>query len=68
VEFLGETAGQASEHMIRDVLKPGDGGIIAVDVDGRVSMPFSTQGMFRGYLDGTGQCGVGIWEELQPGD
>jgi beta-aspartyl-peptidase (threonine type) len=68
VEFLGETASQAAEHMIRDVLKPGDGGIIAVDIDGRVSMPFSTQGMFRGYLDGTGQCGVGIWEELQPGD
>ena len=28
----------------------GDGGIIAVDKDGNIAMPFCTEGMYRGYV------------------
>ncbi len=64
VEYLGETVAQATSHMIEKVLKPGDGGIIAVDEKGQFSLPFSTQGMFRGAANHEGYFGVGIWEEM----
>ena len=33
----------------------GDGGLIAVDRDGNVAMPFSTEGMYRGYIKSNGK-------------
>jgi beta-aspartyl-peptidase (threonine type) len=68
VEFLGETVTDAAHHMIHQVLKPGDGGLIAVDREGHVAMPFTTQGMFRGAADSQGLRVVGIWEETQPAE
>jgi beta-aspartyl-peptidase (threonine type) len=32
----------------------GDGGVIALDADGNLAMPFNTEGMYRGYVTGTG--------------
>ncbi len=28
----------------------GDGGLIAVDKDGNIAMPFCTEGMYRGFV------------------
>jgi len=33
----------------------GAGGLIAVDKDGNVAMPFNTNGMFRGYIKSSGE-------------
>jgi beta-aspartyl-peptidase (threonine type) len=41
----------------------GDGGIIAVDKDGNIAMPFCTEGMYRGYIKSSGERKVAIYKE-----
>ena len=40
----------------------GTGGLIAIDKDGRVSMPFNTPGMYRGYRLSNGAKIVAMFE------
>ena len=47
--------------MINKRLKPGDGGLIAVDKDGNYTTPFNTEGMFRGIANSNGIFDVEIW-------
>ncbi len=42
-------------------LKPGDGGLIALDARGRVAFVYSTDGMYRGVADAGGRFEVAIW-------
>lgn len=50
--YLGETVDQAAGYIINQKLKAqgANGGLIALDKDGNISMPFNTSGMFRGYV------------------
>lgn len=41
----------------------GDGGLIAVDKDGNIAMPFCTEGMYRGYIKNTGERTVKIYKD-----
>ncbi len=41
----------------------GDGGLIAVDKDGNIAMPFCTEGMYRGFIKNTGEKSVKIYKE-----
>jgi beta-aspartyl-peptidase (threonine type) len=41
----------------------GDGGAIAVDRDGNIAMPFSTTGMYRGWVKPDGSRGTAIFGE-----
>jgi len=52
MELAGESLERAAATMILQKLPTlgGDGGLIAVDKDGNIAMPFNTVGMFRGYL------------------
>jgi beta-aspartyl-peptidase (threonine type) len=43
----------------------GDGGLVAVDKDGNVAMPFSTEGMYRGYIKSNGKTVVEIYREAE---
>ncbi len=43
----------------------GGGGLIAVDKNGNVAMPFNTEGMFRGYLKSTGDKEVLMYKEVE---
>lgn len=61
MRYLGESVEQAAEHLVRKVLSPGDGGLIAVDAQGRVAMPFNTLGMYRGCADLEGRFEIKIW-------
>lgn len=56
MEFLGETIAEASDHLIHTALADlgGTGGVIALDSEGNVAMPFNTPGMFRGTIDSEG--------------
>lgn len=58
--YLGETLEQSAEYIMNQKLKSqgADGGLIAVDKDGNVSMPFNTSGMFRGYVKSSGETKV----------
>ncbi len=39
----------------------GGGGVIAIDHDGNIAMPFNTPGMYRGYIDKEGNLVVKIY-------
>ena len=39
----------------------GDGGLIAVDAQGNVALPFNSQGMYRGYVAKDGELTVEIY-------
>ena len=63
--YLGETLEQATEFIINQKLKSQGavGGLIAVDKDGNVSMPFNTPGMFRGYVKSNGETKVLMFKQ-----
>ncbi|MEI9946398.1 MAG: isoaspartyl peptidase/L-asparaginase [Chitinophagaceae bacterium] len=41
----------------------GDGGLIAVDKNGNIAMPFCTEGMYRGYIKEDGRKIVSIYKQ-----
>lgn len=41
----------------------GKGGLIALDKDGNVAIPFNTAGMYRGYITEKGEITIGIYED-----
>ncbi|MEP0546693.1 MAG: isoaspartyl peptidase/L-asparaginase [Rhodothermales bacterium] len=63
--YLGESVAEASRAVIHERLGElgGTGGVIAIDGEGRVAMPFNTPGMFRGTIDADGNVTVEIYRE-----
>ena len=55
-----ENAAQAVIAKITDL--GGTGGLIAIDQEGNISLPFNTAGMYRGYVDSTGQLVIKIYK------
>ena len=51
----------AVRHCLQEVLQPGDGGIIAVDREARISLQATTESMPRGAADSTGRFETAIW-------
>ncbi len=43
----------------------GRGGVIAVDAEGRVALPYNTGGMYRAWRDGQGRGGVAVFDEAR---
>jgi beta-aspartyl-peptidase (threonine type) len=39
----------------------GDGGMIGVDAEGNVVMPFNTDGMYRGFIKSSGETETSIY-------
>jgi len=39
----------------------GTGGLIAIDKNGEIALPFNTNGMYRGYVDPKGKFVVEIY-------
>jgi beta-aspartyl-peptidase (threonine type) len=64
--YRGDTLDEASRAVLFDhiVADGGSGGLVAVDGDGNVSMPFSTAGMHRGIATSAGDRYVGIYRDL----
>ncbi len=52
VLYLEESIGEAADAVVMGVLveQGGDGGVIAMDPEGVIAMPFNTPSMLRGYL------------------
>ena len=50
--YLKEPIEQAADYIINQELNAdaGNGGLIAVDKQGNIAMPFNSEGMFRGYV------------------
>jgi beta-aspartyl-peptidase (threonine type) len=63
VRLAGVSAAEAARDVIHGKLKDigGDGGVIVVDKDGRLSLEFNTEGMFRAARDSGGRSEVAIY-------
>jgi beta-aspartyl-peptidase (threonine type) len=64
VEYRGLTLEAAAREMLRAILQGlgGNGGVIAVDAEGRLVTDFNTECMFRGARDSTGRREVAIYK------
>lgn len=65
MQLAHETLQQATDEMIIHKLGElgGDGGLIAVDKNGNVAMPFNSAGMYRGYMTSDGKKEIKIYKE-----
>lgn len=65
MEHGGKSLQQAAENVIYKKLQEmgGSGGVICLDANGHIAMPFNTSGMFRGYIDVNRKMEVLIFED-----
>ncbi|MET1162407.1 MAG: isoaspartyl peptidase/L-asparaginase, partial [Pseudoxanthomonas sp.] len=65
VAYRGDSLALAAEAVIMERVPQlgGDGGAIAVDRDGNIAMPFSTAGMYRGWIAADGARGTAIFAD-----
>lgn len=65
IAYLGETADEAARHVIGTTLTEagGTGGVIVLDPEGRVAMPFNTGGMARGFITESGRVVTAIYPD-----
>jgi len=54
IEYKGYTLKQACDYVVKDKLVSfgGEGGLIAVDREGNIELPFNSEGMYRGWCTG----------------
>lgn len=63
MEYSGMNLAAAARAVIEKVgALGGTGGLIAIDRDGNIALPFSTTGMYRGSVAADGSSFVGIYE------
>ena len=56
MEYAHRTLEEASLAVINKIGKlGGTGGMIAIDKNGKIALPFNTSGMYRGYVDANGK-------------
>ena len=65
MEYAGLSLEEAADSVIMKKLPAlgGDGGIIALDRKGNISMKFNTEGMYRGYIRSSGKPQVFMYKE-----
>jgi beta-aspartyl-peptidase (threonine type) len=62
MEYRGMKLQQAAQTVLDAVQKlGGTGGLIAIDRNGDIALPFNTNGMYRGYVDPNGKLVVDIY-------
>lgn len=59
----GQSPEAAVRHCLHEILEPGDGGLIAIDAEGRVTAQTNTGSMPHAIADASGRREVGIWVE-----
>lgn len=64
MEYKGLTLQEAADEVIKNrILKiGGDGGLIAVDAQGNIAMPFNTEGMYRAFRTSEGASEILIYK------
>lgn len=63
MEYKGLSLKESAELVINKKLKEmgGEGGLIGLDKNGKVCMPFNTEGMYRAYITASGQMYIAIY-------
>src|SRR5213080_1929508 len=63
MEYRGMSLKDAAQVALDRVAKlGGTGGLIAIDREGNIVLPFNTAGMYRGYVDPNGKFAVEIYK------
>ena len=63
MEHAGMSLKKASQAVIDKISGlEGAGGVISIDKNGNISLPFNTAGMYRGHVDSTGQAVIEIYK------
>src|ERR1700730_11148867 len=63
MEYRGMKLQEAAQTALDKAKKlGGEGGLIAIDKNGEVALPFNTNGMYRGYVDPAGKFVVEIYK------
>lgn len=67
VEYKGLSLAAASDLVVNKKLKAagGEGGVIAIDRQGNIAMPFNSEGMYRGYIGVDGKSHVAIFKDVR---
>ncbi|MFN3849105.1 MAG: isoaspartyl peptidase/L-asparaginase family protein [Spirosomataceae bacterium] len=65
MEYKGLSLKDASDEVVMKKLVKigGEGGLVAVDRNGNISMPFNSEGMYRGYIKADGTLYTGIYKD-----
>ncbi len=65
MEYSGKSIQEAAEIAIQDKLTNlgGTGGVIGLDIQGKIVMEFNTAGMYRGYIQSDGNPNVFIYKD-----
>jgi L-asparaginase / beta-aspartyl-peptidase len=65
MRYLNESPAEAGQAVINGEVPAlgGDGGAIVMGADGRIGLPFNTEGMFRGWIGADGAPHVAIYVE-----
>ena len=65
MEYKGLSLKDAANTVVMDKLVRlgGEGGVIAIDKDGNIAMPFNSAGMYRGYVLEDGKIVVEIYKD-----
>lgn len=65
VAYRGDSLAEAARTVIMEVVPGhgGDGGVIALDAEGNIAMPFNTSGMYRGWVRPDGSRGTAIFRD-----
>jgi beta-aspartyl-peptidase (threonine type) len=64
MEYKGMSVQRAADEVVMKKLvqRGGEGGVIAVDAQGNVAMPFNSEGMYRGFVKADGKPTVLIYK------
>ena len=62
--YNGMSVTEASDYVIHKKLAKlgGEGGVIVIDKDCNIALPFNSEGMYRGWINGNGQPEVRIFD------
>ncbi|WP_312242776.1 isoaspartyl peptidase/L-asparaginase [Pantoea sp.] len=65
MRYAGRTLAEASRNVVEEKIAAlgGSGGLVAVDNQGNVALPFNSEGMYRGYAYVDGELNVAIYRE-----
>lgn len=65
MKYKGLSLTEATHEVVKVKLVDmgGGGGVIAVDAQGNIAMPFNTSGMYRASMDTEGKMYIGIYED-----
>jgi beta-aspartyl-peptidase (threonine type) len=65
IEYKGFTLKQACDFVVNDKLVKigGEGGLIALDAQGNIELPYNSEGMYRAMKRSDGEIYIGIYKD-----